>query len=81
MKIYLKRDRVKSWLLFWGTSPHNIRYPIPDKRIQAALDPEPISLDQKLKAHRDKLDRVKNGAVECFEGNYSIAQKTLTLKA
>jgi hypothetical protein len=81
MKIYLKIDATKNWLLWWGTSPQNIRYPIPEKRIQAALDPEPKSLDEKFAKYREKLNRIYRGAVESFEGHYSREQKTLTLKA
>jgi hypothetical protein len=81
MKVYLKRDPTKNWLLWWGTSPSSIRYPIPEKRVQAALDPEPKSLDEKLAKHREKLNRIYRGAVEAFEGSYSRDEKTLTLKA
>jgi hypothetical protein len=81
MKVYLKRDPTRNWLLWWGTSPENIRYPIPEKRVQAALDPEPRSLDEKLKAYREKLNRIYRGTVEEFQGVYSREEKTLTLKA
>ena len=81
MKIYLKRDQNKNWLLWWGTSPQAIRYPIPEKRVQAALDPEPRTLDEKLAKYREKLNRIYRGAVEVFEGNYSREEKRLTLKA
>lgn len=81
MKIYLKHDEQKNWLFWWGVSPENIRYPIPEKRVQAALDPEPRSLDEKLKAYREKLNRIYKGAIEAFEGQYSRQEKTLTLKA
>ena len=80
-KIYLKRDPTKNWLLWCGPSPDRICYPIPEKRVQAALDPEPKTLDEKLKAYREKLNRIYRGAVEAFEGSYSREEKTLTLKA
>lgn len=81
MKIYLKRDGIRNWLLWWGTSPESIRYPISEKRVQAALDPEPRSLDEKLAKYREKLNRIYKGTVESFEGCYSREEKTLTLKA
>jgi hypothetical protein len=81
MKIYLKRDSLRNWFFWWGTSPQTIRYPIPEKRVQAALDPEPTSLDKKLGAYREKLNRILKGSVEAFEGSYSREEKTLTLKA
>lgn len=81
MKIYLKADPIKNWLLWWGPSPERIRYPISQKKVQAALDPEPRSLDAKLAKYREKLNRVFSGSTEAFEGHYSIQDKTLTLKS
>jgi hypothetical protein len=81
MKVFLKRDPDKNWLLWWGTSPETIRYPIPEKRVQAALDPEPQSLDQRLAKYRERLNRVYRGEVVEFEnGSYNREMKTLTLK-
>ena len=80
MKIYLKRDSSRNWLFWW--SPNGAKYyPIPEKRVQAALDPEPKTLDEKLAKYREKLNRIYKGAVEAFEGHYSKEEKTLTLKA
>jgi hypothetical protein len=81
MKVFLKRDDTKNWLLWWGTTPANIKYPIPEKRIQASLDPEPVALDQKLQKFRERMNRIYKGSVEEFQGEYSYTMKTLTLKA
>jgi len=56
-------------------------YPIGEKRIQASLDPEPKTLEEKLAKYREKLNRVYGGATEEFQGNYSVGEKRLTLKA
>lgn len=81
MKVFLKRDSMRNWLLWWGVTPESIRYPIPEKRVQAAMDPEPRSLDEKLAKYREKLNRIYKGAVEEFQGVYSREDRTLTLKA
>ena len=81
MKIFLKRDSKKNWLLWWGINPQTIKYPINARKVQASVDPQPGTLEQKLAKYREKLSRIYNGSIESFEGNYSVSEKRLTLKA
>jgi hypothetical protein len=81
MKVYLKRDTGRNWVLWWSANGTKF-YPIPEKQIQAALDPEPTSLDQKLAKYREKLNHIYKGTIETFEdGEYNRELKTLTLRA
>jgi hypothetical protein len=81
LKVFLKHDEMKGWLFWWGTSQNNIKYPIAEKNIQAALDPSPESLDLKLAKYRTKLNEIYAGAIGEFEGSYSSSLRKLTLKA
>ena len=83
MKVFLRKARVRmahSNLLEWSVNNQKW-YPIGEKRVQASLGPEPLSFDKKLREYREKLNRVYQGGVEPFEGNYSVGEKRLTLKA
>jgi hypothetical protein len=64
-----------------GTSPQTIKYPLPEKRLLAALDPAPESLDVKVAAYRVKKNRIYQGSTEEFEASYNRTEKTLTVNA
>ena len=70
-------------VFWWVITPGSIRYPIPEKRVQAAVDPEPQNLNEKLARYRMKLNALyrNDKAVEEFDGAYNREMKTLTLKA
>ena len=83
MKVFLKRDSKKNWLLWWGINPQTIKYPINARKVQASVDAGPKPLNEKLKPYREKWNALYSGLVEIaeFEGSYSREQKTLTLRA
>lgn len=81
MRVYLKHDNVRHGLFWWGANPKDLRYPIHERKIQAALDPEPRALE-KLAKYRVKFNELyrNNRAIVEFEGQYSRDDKKLTLK-
>jgi hypothetical protein len=81
VKVFVRRDASKNWLLWWGTSPKNIKYPLPEKRLQARCDPSPESLDVKLAAYRVKKNNIFQGNTEEFEATYNRKEKILLVKA
>jgi hypothetical protein len=76
MSVLIKRDRLRSWLLWW-TADGLKWYPINSKNVT----PMPNGDGDPFSTYREAIDRVYAGATETFLGKYDKATRKLQVKA
>jgi len=78
MSVLIKRDRLRSWLLWWSSDGRKW-FPINSKNVTPMHgDGDPFVA---YKPYREAMNRVYAGATETFLGKYDRAMGKLQVKA
>ena len=80
MSIFIKRDPLRSWLLWWSPDGHKW-YPINSKNMQPMPDGDIDNPFEAFRLYREQMNRVYAGYVETFDGAYDKATGRLKVKA